>query len=206
MKTESILLATAGMLFGVIVGWIIGTQQARQMPARAAAAQDAQAEGPSAQGGQGETQRAVLDEARVQALQTIVNNDPKNAEARVQLANTYFDGERYQDAIKWYEEALKLDPKNVNASTDLGVSYYYSNQPDRALKQFDHSLSIDPRHTKTLLNQGIVRAFGKQDLNGATASWQKVVELAPDSPEGQAARRALESMKAAHPGGTGTSS
>ena len=46
------------------------------------------------------------------------------------LANTYFDAERYDDAIKWYQEALKLDPKNPDASTDLGVSYYYSGRTD----------------------------------------------------------------------------
>jgi len=198
MKAESVLFAVAGMLFGLIVGWIIGSQQAAgPQPVRATAAQEAPAQ--SAQAGGGQQQRAVLDEGRVQALQTIAKNDPKNVEARVQLANAYFDGERYPDAIKWYEEALRLDPKNVNASTDLGVSYYYANQPDRALQQFERSLAIDPRHTKTLLNQGIVRAFGKQDLAGATESWQRVVELAPNSPEGQAAKRALDSMKAAHP-------
>ena len=202
MKPESVLFAIAGMLFGVILGWIIGTQQGGRASAPAAAVQQAPAQGGAAAGEQ--QPAAVLDEGRVQALRTIVDNDPKNAEARVQLANTYFDGERFSDAIKWYEEALKLDPRNVNASTDLGVSYYYTNQPDRALKQFDYSLAIDPRHTKTLLNQGIVRAFGKQDLDGATASWQKVVELAPESPEGQAARRALDSMRSAHPGGAGT--
>jgi cytochrome c-type biogenesis protein CcmH/NrfG len=195
MKTESVLFGVAGMLFGVIVGWIIGTQQGE--PARPAPVAQA---APAESGAGAPQQRAVLDEARVQALQTIATNDPKNAEARVQLANVYFDGERYQDAIKWYEEALRLDPKNVNVSTDLGVSYYYTNQADRALKQFDHSLSVDPRHTKTLLNQGIVRAFGKQDLAGATASWQRVVELAPNSPEGQAAKRALDSVRSAHPG------
>jgi cytochrome c-type biogenesis protein CcmH/NrfG len=199
MKVESILFAIGGMLFGVIVGWIIGAQQPGRPAARTETAQPAPVQQPVAQG---QTPPA-LDEGRVQALQTIVTSDPKNAEARIQLANTYFDAERYQDAIKWYEEALTLDPKNVNASTDLGVSYYYSNQPDRALKQFDHSLAIDPKHTKTLLNQGIVRAFGKQDLDGATASWRKVVEIAPDSQEGQAAKRALDSMKSAHPGGTG---
>jgi tetratricopeptide (TPR) repeat protein len=198
MKTESVLLAIAGMFFGLIVGWVIGSQQqAAPQPVRASAAQEEPAAGGATRAGQ---QAAVLDERRVQALQTIVTNDPRNAEARIQLANVYFDGERYQDAIKWYEEALRLDPKNVNASTDLGVSYYYANQSDRALKQFDHSLSIDPRHAKTLLNQGIVRAFGKQDLAGATESWQRVVELAPDSPEGQAAKRALDSMRSAHPG------
>lgn len=209
MKTESIVFALAGMFFGVLLGWIIGSQQqAAPQPVRSAAegrAEGGQATGGGGSGGQGRQQPAVLDEGRVQALQTIVANDAKNAEARVQLGNTYFDGERYPDAVKWYEEALRLEPKNVNASTDLGVSYYYLNQPDRALKQFEYSLSIDPRHTKTLLNQGIVRAFGKQDLDGATASWRRVVELAPDSPEGQAAKRALDSMRSAHPGGTGTS-
>ena len=203
MKIESIVFAIAGMVFGLFVGWIIGDQLARQ-PGATTAVQTPPAQSAPAQAG-GEQPRPVLDEARVQQYQTIVDNDPRNVEARVQLANTYFDGERYQDAIKWYEEVLKLDPRNVNASTDLGVSYYYLNQPDRALKQFERSLAIDPRHTKTLLNQGIVRAFGKQDLDGATASWQRVVELAPDSPEGQAARRALDSMRSAHPGGAGSS-
>jgi tetratricopeptide (TPR) repeat protein len=198
VKPESIVFAIAGMFFGLIVGWIIGSQQpAPRTAARTEAADEAPAQPAAAQ----QRQAPLLDEGRVQALTMIVTNDPKNASARIQLADLYFDAERYHDAIKWYEEALKLDPKNVNASTDLGVSYYYINQPDRALAQFDRSLSIDSKHVKTLLNQGIVRAFGKQDLQGAAASWQQVIALAPDSPEGQAARRALDAMKSAHPGG-----
>jgi tetratricopeptide (TPR) repeat protein len=118
---------------------------------------------------------------------------------RVALANLYFDAERYSDAVKWYEEVMKLDARNADASTDLGVSYYYLNQPDRALVQFEHSLAVNPRHTKTMLNLGIVRAFGKQDLEGASKAWQQVVDIAPASPEGQAAKRALEAMKNAHP-------
>jgi hypothetical protein len=42
-------------------------------------------------------------------------------------------------------------------------------------------------------------------LSGATASWQKLIEVAPESPEAQAAKRAIDTMKSAHPGGTGTS-
>ncbi len=80
------------------------------------------------------------------------------------------------------------------------MSYYYTNRPDEALKQFENSLRIDPKHTKTLLNQGIVLAFGKQDLNGAAASWQKVVDLAPNSPEAQAAKRGLEGIAASRTG------
>src|SRR4029077_20796304 len=138
------------------------------------------------------------DETQVNALKTVAEKEPSNAKSRLELAHLYFDAERYDDAIKWYEEALKLTPNDVNVSTDLGVSYYYSNQPDKALTQFEHSLKLDPKHAKTLLNVGIVKAFGKQDLEGATAAWQQVIQLAPDSPEGQAAKRALDSLKAAH--------
>jgi tetratricopeptide (TPR) repeat protein len=194
MRTESIVFAIAGTCFGVILGWTLGSQQA---PRTAAAT--APVAGPS---GAGTTQQgALLDEAKVQALTTILNSDPNNAGAAVQLANTYFDGERYDAAITWYETALTNDPKNVDASTDLGVSYYYLNQADKALQQFSYSLQVDPGHTKTLLNQGIVRAFGKQDLAGAATSWRKVVDLAPDSPEGQTAKRALDGITAAHPNG-----
>jgi tetratricopeptide (TPR) repeat protein len=129
----------------------------------------------------------------------VAEREPANPKPRVELGNLYFDSERYPDAITWYADALKLDPKDVNVSTDLGVSYYYTNQPDKALEQFNHSLQLDPKHAKTLLNVGIVKAFGKQDLEGAEAAWQQVLQLQPDSAEGRAAKRALDTMKSAHP-------
>ncbi len=102
----------------------------------------------------------------------------------MQLGNLYFDAERYTDAVQWYEDALRLNPKDANVSTDLGVAYYYTNEPDKAIGQFEQSLEIDPAHTKTMLNMGIVKAFGKQDLAGASAAWQQVIATAPDEPRG----------------------
>jgi len=198
MKPESIAYGVAGIVFGLIAGWIIGTQQASPRVPAAAAPQAAAA--PA--GDSGGTRAAVLDETQVNALKSVAEREPANAKPRVQLANLYFDAERYDDAIKWYSEAVKLSPNDVDVSTDLGVCYYYTNQPDKALEQFDRSLKLDAKHTKTLLNVGIVKAFGKQDLEGAMRAWQQVLEIAPDSAEGQAAKRALDSMRSAHPGGT----
>jgi cytochrome c-type biogenesis protein CcmH/NrfG len=195
MKADSIAYVIAGICFGVILGWVIGTQQAR----RPAGAPTAQAPAESQTAGN-PRQTPVVDEGRVQALTTIIKSDPKNVDALVQLGNTYFDAERWNEAIAWYTRAVELDPKNADASTDLGVSLYYSNRADEALAQFEHSLKVDPKHTKTLLNKGIVLAFGKQDLKAAAAEWEKVVTLAPESPEGQAARRALEGIASAHAG------
>ena len=195
MKSDNVVFAVAGIMFGLIAGWIIGAQQAgSRAPIPAPAAAAAPAGNPAA------SRPAVLDEQQVQALRSIADREPSNPRPRTQLANLYFDAEKYDDAIKWYEAAMKLEPRDPNLSTDLGVSYYYTNQPDKALELFAHSLKLDPKHIKTLLNLGIVRAFGKQDLDGAAQAWQQVIEISPDSPEGQAARRALDSLRSAHPG------
>lgn len=198
MKAENIVFAVAGTLFGLIAGWILGTQQApvRQAGAVVAAAQTASAPAAAAPA------RPMLDESRVTAMRNVAERDPKNVESRVQLGNLYFDAERYQDAITWYEAALALNPKDPNVSTDLAVSYYYTDQADRSIAQFEHSLTVDPKHVKTYLNMGIVRAFGKQDLKGAAAAWEEVLKIAPGSDEARAAQRALDNLNAAHPGGT----
>ncbi len=193
MRAESIVFGIAGSLFGLIIGWVLGSQQPAG-PGRLAA--------PVAQSAPAQTQgsQAVpLDAEQVKALESVAGQNPNDAQPRVQLGNLYFDAEQYSQAITWYEQALKLNTKDPNVSTDLGVAYYYTNQPDRALSQFDASLAIDPGHTKTLLNVGIVRAFGKQDLAGAAKAWEQVVALSPDSPEGQAAKKGLEGLKNAHP-------
>jgi cytochrome c-type biogenesis protein CcmH/NrfG len=201
MKPESIVLAVAGAFFGLLVGWVIGTQQVgppRAAGVSAAAVQPAPAAQPETAAPQAQAPRP-LDEAQAQALRATAEKNPSDATVRVDLGNLYFDAERYPEAVAWYQEAQKLAPKNADLSTDLGVAYYYMNQPDRALQQFAESLKSDPKHAKTLLNQGIVLAFGKQDLKGAAASWEKLIQVAPTSPEADTARKALEGLKSAHP-------
>ena len=205
MKSDAIAFGIAGVLFGLIAGWIIGSQQAALRPGAApAAAATTQTDSAAAPGAAGTTTRAaVLDQAQVNALTSVAQREPSSVKPRIDLANLYFDAEKYDDAIKWYEEALKVNPKDANVSTDLGVCYYYTNQPDKALARFEASLKINPRHTKTLLNLGIVRAFGKQDLAGATEAWEQVIAIDPDGAEGQAARRALDTLRSAHSGAGG---
>jgi tetratricopeptide (TPR) repeat protein len=197
MKSDSVAFGAAGIAFGLIAGWIIGTEQARPAPPpapQAAAAAPANAASSN-------TRATIVDEAKVNALKSVAEKEPKNAKPRVELGNLYFDAERYDDAIAWYEQAVALQPNDENLSTDLGVCYYYTNQPDKALVRFDASLKINPKHVKTLLNLGIVRAFGKQDLAGATQAWEQVIAIDPAGAEGQAAKRALDTLKSAHGAG-----
>jgi len=194
MRKDSLAFGLSGVLFGLLVGWIIGSQQGGGTtvppPTQAAA--------PSSGGQTGAAQPPPFDAARAAELERQAGAEPGNAAIRTDLGNMYFDGERYDQAVKWYEESLKLNDKDVNVSTDLAVAYYYSNQTDRALAQIEYSLKLDPKHLKTLLNQGIIRAFGKSDLTGAQQSWEQVVAIAPTSEEGRRAQQGLDGLRSAH--------
>jgi cytochrome c-type biogenesis protein CcmH/NrfG len=202
MTRDAIVFGVSGTMFGLLMGWIIGSQQA---PRAGVPAPQAAASAPSGAASSGAPQappEPVLDERLVADLERSAKEQPKDAAVRARLADAYYDARRFPQAIQWYEASLAIDPKNVNVSTDLAAAYYYMNDFDRALKQIDHSLAIDRAHAKTLLNQGIILAFGKRDLAGAKASWEKVVATAPGTEEAARARQGLDAIKEP-PGGTG---
>ena len=200
MKLESVVYAISGALFGLIVGWIIGSSRPKPAPfageqqvrGRAGVAPPTRLPrhpGPGA--------RRCWTKPRP-ARSRPWRTDAKNAVARAQLGDLYYDAGRYPEAIKWYEQSLTINPKDVNASTDLGVSYYYNKDTDRAITSCSNrSSSIrapqDPAEPRRRAS-----AFGKRDLKGATEVWQKLVEVAPQSPEGQQAKQALDSLSSAH--------
>ena len=195
MKRDAIVAGLAGTFFGLLVGWILGSQQARPVasPAAPTTASTTQNQG-------GRPQPPPLDTERVAALEQRANAAPRDPIVRAQLGNLYLDAERPDQAIPWYEAAWRLDPKNVDVSTDLGVAYFHTNQIDRAIAQLDLSLSVDPRNLKALLNKGIVQATGKRDFAAASQSLQKVVDVAPASEEARIAREALSAIASGHAG------
>jgi len=190
-------MGVAGLLLGLLAGGVIFSQSPRSQPGSAQQAGAPPATAPAA----GQPAPPPLDETRVSQLKAEAERDPRSAAPRVQLGNLYFDSERFDEAARWYTAALEINPRDVDVSTDLGIAYYYTNQPDNALAQFDKSLAIDPKHSKTLLNIGVVRAWGKQDLEGAARAWERVIEVAPASEEAARAKQGLEGIRAAHPEG-----
>ncbi len=191
MTRDGVIFGMAGTCFGLLLGWIIGSQQGGTRPISAAAAASAQS-APAAAASQ--PAPPPLDLQRITALEQQAKLLPTDAVVRAELGNVYFDGQRFDLAIPWYEASYKLDPKDINVSTDLAVCYYYTEQADKAIAQIDRSLALDPKHPTTLLNQGIIRAFGKNDFAGAMESWDKVIGYAPNSPEAAKAK----TLKAAH--------
>ena len=175
----------AGVLFGVIVGYMLGVNQGTAGAAAPLAAQTAAA-APAT---------GVVNEQELQAYRNVLASDPKNVRANVEIANRLYDAGRYGEAIGYYQQAFTLDPKDVNVSTDYATALYYAGRVDEALAQFDKSLSIDPKHGQTLFNLGIVRRDGKHDLKGAAEAWEQLLAANPNYPDSARVRTMIEESR-----------
>ncbi len=175
----------AGVLFGVIVGYLLGVspRQVGSVPA-AASANQAQA-----------APTAVLTEQELQGWRNILATDPKNVRANAELANRLYDAGRYPEAIPYYQQAFTLDPTNVNVSTDLATAMYYAGRVEDALAQFDRSLAINPKHGQTLFNLGIVKRDARNDARGAIETWERLLASVPDYPDAGKVRTMIAELK-----------
>lgn len=107
---------------------------------------------------------------------------PDNYEVIVQLGNTNFDAEHYEEAEKWYAAAL-AKKEDVNVRTDLGLTYVFRPDPDydRAIKEFKRSLAADPNHVQTLQNLTVVYTK-KNDAAAANATLQQLEAIDAANP------------------------
>lgn len=173
----------ASALFGIIVGYIMGTGGSLGSPTPGAFAAPSQS--PATQS----APAGLVNEAELQAYRDILARDPKNVTAATTLGNKLYDAGRYVEAIPYYQQAFALDSKNANLSTDLGTALWYSGRPDEALAQYQRSLAADPKHPQTLFNMGIVRLEGKQDALGAIEAWETLLSSNPTYQDAAKVRR-----------------
>jgi cytochrome c-type biogenesis protein CcmH/NrfG len=183
----TVVTGVAGVMLGVIVGYMLGVSQAGMGSTPVAVA--------SVQAQRAAPAPAAVSEQELQAYRNVLSTDPKNVRANVELGNRLYDAGRYAEAVSYYQQAFTLDAKNVNVSTDLATALYYSGRADDALTQFDRSLELDPKHGQTLFNLGIVKRDAKNDAKGAIATWERLLSSVPDYPDAAKVRWMIDELK-----------
>jgi len=191
----TIVTGVAGVLLGIIVGYMLGVSQppGGSNPVTAAIAQTGAS--TAAPASPAVAAAASAKETELQAYRKVLASDPQNLRANVELANLLYDAGRYAEAIPYYQQAFTLDPTNVNVSTDFATALYYAGRVDDALAQFDRSLALDPRHGQTLYNLGIVKRDAKSDRQGAIAAWERLLTSDPDYPDAAKVRTMVAELK-----------
>ena len=187
--TQTYAMAAVCLLIGVLVGYLVrgSAKPAAQASPASTEMQQAATAPPSSAAQQ--QKMPTLDDMKRMAdkqadpLLAKLKTDPKNVDLLNKTALTYKAAHQFKDAISYFQKALDVDPKNVPIRTDMASCMYYTGDADGALAELDKSLTYDPKHPGTLMNIGIIRWQGKNDVNGAVAAWEKLLKLNPNFPQ-----------------------
>lgn len=192
---QAYILAAITLLIGIAVGYLLrGSGSESPTPSATASTSTAAPSSLSLPGS-----ASVPTAVNVQPLLTQLQSRPNDPALLTDIANAYYDGQQYAQAIEYYQRALKLRPADVNVRTDMATAMWYSGNADGALQQFEQSLKYQPNHAQTLFNMGIVKWQGKNDGQAALQLWEKLLATNPNYPDRQ---KVLDMMQKVRTGGT----
>ena len=192
MKKETvILLVLIAFLVGFITGATVAILKGKKGVETAAVQQKPQMGAPSAPPGPSPVEVA----SKIKTLKDIVQKDPKNLPAWVELGNLYFDSNQPKEAIEAYTQYLAVKPENPDVRTDMGIMYRNLGNVDRALEEFRRAAQSDPKHLNSRYNIGIVLLHDKQDIKGAIKAWEEYLKVDPGSERANRVRAQMENLK-----------
>ena len=115
--------------------------------------------------------------------------DEDNWVAKNNLANVLRDEKKFDEAIDYYEQAIKLSPKSVNTYINLGSIYQYSlNDMDKALEVYMRGIKANPESA----DLPVVAALAHEQSGNkekARENFEKALEIQENN---QAAKAGLE--------------
>lgn len=131
-------------------------------------------------------------QARIIQLKNKINKTPKSVTAKeyIELGNLYYDSQKYQNAITYYEKGLKLDPKNYDALTDMGASYFALKQNDKALTIFQQVITEKPDQAMAWFNMGVIYQ-AKNDTPNMKFAWERYLAIQPTGNQADQVRSQL---------------
>ena len=115
------------------------------------------------------------------------------AQTHTDVGRVYILNRRPKEAEELWLKAAALDGSNTLCRLQLAVHYQQSGQFPEALRYYQEVARLDPRDALVHLNIGRV-SLKLNQVQQAEAAFQKVVELAPNRPEGHAALAQVREM------------
>ena len=105
----------------------------------------------------------------------------KSNDARLlnKVGITHLMMQRYKDARKAFEQAIKADLKYADAYNNLGVVLYEEKKYGPAIKQYRKAIEADSSSASFFSNLGAAH-FSKREFEAAVMAYQHALELDPD--------------------------
>ncbi len=140
---------------------------------------------------QGDLTRAL--DAQTKALEAMPVKNHQHAYILVDRAATYADAGKYVEAVQDLDASLAIDAQNSDALAFRASARRHLNDVDVALIDAEQAVAMDPHNIIGLLERGIIYKMKKRD-NDARQDWLRIIQIAPDSEAGKAARTNIERL------------
>jgi len=110
------------------------------------------------------------------------------------LGRAYYNKKAYTLAEKYFQETLKIDPGYIFALQWLGRTYTAMGRVDEAVKTLEKAVKLSPKFLKLYFD--LAEAYKLSfDYKKALNAYNKVIELAPESPLAIKAEKEAEKIK-----------
>jgi tetratricopeptide (TPR) repeat protein len=89
-----------------------------------------------------------------ESLRVAPPGSPTAANAHAYLANVYASTNRFDDAIREYQQAIALEPRSGDWIDELGMIYFTQGKIDQAIECFERMRQLDPNSFAANMNLG----------------------------------------------------
>jgi cytochrome c-type biogenesis protein CcmH/NrfG len=183
LNTASYVIAVLCLGLGICIGYLVRGGPSQQPTTAPVTTQAAAPAGMGAMQQQPTPEQLKqMADKQAEPLLASLKQNPNDPEALYKIGNIYYDTRQFPDAVKYYEQSLKLKPA-ADVRTDMATAYYFMGDADRAISEFDEVLKQNPKHANALFNEGMVKWESKGDISGAIVSWKKLLASNPDYPK-----------------------
>jgi tetratricopeptide (TPR) repeat protein len=108
--------------------------------------------------------------------------DPNSWRVHEVLAEAYAQSDRWGDAVKELEEAIRLKPEEPGLHQQLGDIYWKQNRLDMAEAEFANELKVDPWNVAGIYKLGVI-SFERSKPEAAAKLLKDVLRYYPNSVE-----------------------
>lgn len=108
-----------------------------------------------------------------------LSKQPSDARLMNKIGITELLMQRFKEARKSFELAIRMDRHYADAYNNLGVIYYESKKYGAAVKEYEKAIAVDSSSASFFNNLGAAY-FSKRSFESAVVAYQHALELDPD--------------------------
>jgi tetratricopeptide (TPR) repeat protein len=127
-------------------------------------------------------------------LQKLLDADSTNTNLRILMAQEALRGNMLDKGMELLKGIDETTITNPEIYYNVGVILVNQQKTEEAIQYFTKAVTLDPKYVDGYFQRGLAY-LGLQKMAECKADFKKVIELAPDGPQADTAKKALAQLK-----------